>query len=97
MSRVGFNRRVSIERGKSQFSILHPPPSPRTPLSPHVRVIGATDRTGGEAAARPVSFGGVYATLFRHTGIDGGLVTLNDLNGRARTWSKTMPKRYLMQ
>jgi hypothetical protein len=44
-------------------------------------VIGATNRIGGEAAARPVTFGGVYATLFRHLGIDGRLTTLNDLNG----------------
>jgi len=48
----------------------------------HGQVIGATDRIGGEAVARPVTFGDVYATLFRHMGIDGGLTTLNDLNGR---------------
>jgi len=50
----------------------------------HGQIIGATDRNGGEAVARPVTFGDVYATLFRHLGIDGGLTTLNDLNGRPR-------------
>ena len=45
-------------------------------------MIGATDRIGGEADARPVTFGEVYAMRFRHMGIDGGLTTRNDLNGR---------------
>lgn len=48
----------------------------------HGQVIGATDRIAGEAAARPVTFGEVYATLFKHLGIDAGLTTINDLNGR---------------
>ena len=48
----------------------------------HGQVIGATDRIAGEAAARPVTFGEVYATLFRHLGIDVGSATINDLNGR---------------
>ena len=30
----------------------------------HGQVIGATDRIAGEAAARPVTFGDVYATLY---------------------------------
>ena len=29
-----------------------------------------------------MTFGDVYATLFRHLGIDGGLTTLNDMSGR---------------
>ena len=45
-------------------------------------MISATDRIGGEAAARPVTFGEIYAPLFRHLGIDGSLTTLNNLNGR---------------
>ena len=45
-------------------------------------VIGATDRIAGEAVARPVTFGEVYATLFHHLGIDAGRTTITDLNGR---------------
>jgi len=48
----------------------------------HGQVIGATDRLAGEAVARPVTFGEVYATLFRHLGIDAGRTTINDLSGR---------------
>jgi hypothetical protein len=47
----------------------------------HGQIIGSTDRLAGEAASRPVTFGEVYATLFRHLGID-VLTTLNDHNGR---------------
>ncbi len=36
----------------------------------HGQVIGATDRIAGEAVSRPVTFGEVYSTLFRHLGID---------------------------
>jgi hypothetical protein len=45
-------------------------------------VIGSTDRIAGEAASRPVTFGEVYATLFRNLGIDVSAATLTDLNGR---------------
>jgi len=46
------------------------------------QVIGATDRLGGEAVSRPVTFGEVYATLFKNLGIDANQATLPDLNGR---------------
>jgi hypothetical protein len=46
------------------------------------QVIGATDRLGGEAVSRPVTFGEVYATLFRNLGIDASQMTLTDLHGR---------------
>jgi hypothetical protein len=46
------------------------------------QVIGATDRIAGEAAARPVTFGELYATLYHNLGIDVERTTLNDLNGR---------------
>lgn len=46
------------------------------------QVIGATDRLGGEPIARPISFGEVFATLYRHLGIDTTGVTIHDLNGR---------------
>ena len=48
----------------------------------HGQVIGATDRIAGEAVARPVTFGEVYATLFHHLGIDASQATIADLNGR---------------
>jgi hypothetical protein len=46
------------------------------------QVIGATDRIAGEAAARPVTFGELYATLYHNLGIDVNRTTINDLNGR---------------
>jgi len=48
----------------------------------HGHVIGATDRIAGEATARPVTFGEVYATLFHHLGLDVNQTTITDLNGR---------------
>jgi hypothetical protein len=46
------------------------------------QVIGATDRIGGEAAARPVTWGELFATLYHNLGIDSHRVTLPDLTGR---------------
>lgn len=46
------------------------------------QVIGATDRIAGEAVARPVRFGDLYATLYRNLGIEVNRTTLQDLNGR---------------
>ena len=46
------------------------------------QVIGATDRNAGEAVARPVTFGELYATLYRNLGIDAGRATVNDIEGR---------------
>ena len=48
----------------------------------HGQVIGATDRLAGEAVARPVTFGEIYATLFHNLGVDTSQVTIQDLNGR---------------
>ena len=48
----------------------------------HGQVIGATDRIAGEAVSRPVTYGEVYSTLFRHMQIDVGTTTISDLNGR---------------
>ena len=50
----------------------------------HGQVIGATDRLGGEAVARPVEFQEVFATLYHAAGIDTRTVTINDLTGRPR-------------
>jgi hypothetical protein len=46
------------------------------------QVIGATDRIAGEAVARPVTFGDLYATLYRNLGIDAAHTTVTDFNGR---------------
>jgi hypothetical protein len=46
------------------------------------QVIGATDRIAGEAVARPVTFGELFATLYRNLGIDLDRTTLQDLSGR---------------
>ncbi len=46
------------------------------------QVLGATDRNGGEAVARPVSYGELFATLYHNLGIDVSHTTLRDLSGR---------------
>lgn len=46
------------------------------------QVIGATDRLGGEAVSRPVTFSEVYSTLYHNLGIDARQTTIQDLNGR---------------
>jgi hypothetical protein len=46
------------------------------------QVIGATDRIAGEAVARPVTFGELFATLYHNLGIDVQQTTIKDLNGR---------------
>lgn len=46
------------------------------------QVIGATDRLGGEAVERPVTFADVFATLYHNLGIDVDHTTVNDFNGR---------------
>ena len=46
------------------------------------QVIGETDRMGGEATNRPVSFGEVFATLYHQLGIDPHTTMIEDLNGR---------------
>jgi hypothetical protein len=46
------------------------------------QVIGATDKTAGEAVARPVTWGELFATLYHNLGIDSHRATLQDLTGR---------------
>ena len=46
------------------------------------QVIGSTDRTGGSADDRPVTFPEVIATLYHNLGIDVNSVTVRDLTGR---------------
>jgi hypothetical protein len=45
------------------------------------QVIGATDRIAGEAVSRPVTFGELYATIYKNLGID-ARTTVADLEGR---------------
>ena len=46
------------------------------------QVIGSTDRLGGEADSRPVTFPEVFATLYRNLGIDVNSATVTDNKGR---------------
>lgn len=46
------------------------------------QIIGATDRLGGEATDRPVTFPEVHATLYHNLGIDVRTATVTDLSGR---------------
>jgi hypothetical protein len=46
------------------------------------QVIGETDRLGGEAVLRPVSFQEVFATLYRNLGVDLESQRLFDFRGR---------------
>jgi hypothetical protein len=46
------------------------------------QVIGATDKIAGEAVARPVTWGELFATLYHNLGIDPHRATLSDLTGR---------------
>jgi hypothetical protein len=46
------------------------------------QVIGATDRTGGTAARRPVKFQEVFATLYRNIGLNPLETRIFDPNGR---------------
>jgi uncharacterized protein (DUF1501 family) len=48
----------------------------------HGQVIGSTDRLGGEATSRPVTFGEVFATLYHNLGIDVERATVEDRQGR---------------
>lgn len=46
------------------------------------QVIGRTDRYGGAAVARPVSYQDVFATLYHNLGIDQAATRLADPSGR---------------
>ncbi|MBS0207717.1 MAG: DUF1501 domain-containing protein [Planctomycetes bacterium] len=46
------------------------------------QVIGATDRLGATIAQRPVHFGEVFASLYRHLGIELNQAPVQDLAGR---------------
>jgi Protein of unknown function (DUF1501) len=46
------------------------------------QAVGATNRLGEYAKERPITFGEVFATLYRNLGIDTQTVTINDPTGR---------------
>jgi uncharacterized protein (DUF1501 family) len=46
------------------------------------QIIGATDRYGGEAVSRPVSFQEVFATLYHNMGLSAATTTVTDFSGR---------------
>ena len=46
------------------------------------QVIGTTDRIGGEAASRPVTFQEIFSTLYHNVGINATNTTVTDLSGR---------------
>jgi uncharacterized protein (DUF1501 family) len=46
------------------------------------QVIGSTDRLGGEADSRPVTFPEVFSTLYHNLGIDAAAATFTDAKGR---------------
>lgn len=46
------------------------------------QVIGETDRDAASITKRPVHFGEVHASLYKHFGIDANAVTLEDFSGR---------------
>ncbi|MEO8272095.1 MAG: DUF1501 domain-containing protein, partial [Aureliella sp.] len=46
------------------------------------QVIGATDRFGGEATSRPVTFQEVFATLYHNLGINASTTAVSDYSGR---------------
>jgi hypothetical protein len=48
----------------------------------HGQVIGATNRLGEYATARPVTFGEVFATIWSALGVDPETTTINDPQGR---------------
>ncbi|MCH2203124.1 MAG: DUF1501 domain-containing protein [Fuerstiella sp.] len=48
------------------------------------RIVGKTDRIGGIPVERPVHVQEVFATLYRHLGIDTNNIKVPDLNGRPR-------------
>jgi hypothetical protein len=58
------------------------------------QVIGSTDRTGGSAKDRPVSFGDIFATLYHNMGLNPEMTTINDPTGRPQhlTDGKALPE-----
>lgn len=55
------------------------------------QVIGATDREGARIVDRPVHFGEVHASLYRHMGIDAKGIHLHDFAGRPHNLADWSP------
>jgi len=60
------------------------------------QVIGATNRLGEYATARPVHFGEVFATLYRNLGLDPATSLLTDPTGRPQHLADNVPMRELV-
>ena len=60
------------------------------------QVIGSTDRLGGEANSRPVTFGEVFATLYHNLGIDVSKTMIVDPTGRPQHLIDKAPMRELV-
>jgi hypothetical protein len=59
------------------------------------QVIGATNRLGEFATARPVQFGEVFATLYHNLGLDPARTFLTDPTGRPQHLTDQVPMREL--
>ena len=57
------------------------------------QVIGATNRLGEHASNRPVTFGEIFATLYRNLGINPETTTINDPTGRPQHVIDSQPLR----
>ena len=57
------------------------------------QVIGATNRLGEYASNRPVTFGEIFATLYRNLGINPETTTINDPTGRPQHVIDSPPLR----
>ena len=60
------------------------------------QVIGATNRLGEHASARPVEFGEVFATLYHNLGLDPVTSCLTDPTGRPQHLADSAPMRELV-
>ena len=49
------------------------------------QVIGATDKIAAEVVSRPVTWGELYATLYKNMGIDVGTTFVQDIEGRPQS------------
>jgi uncharacterized protein (DUF1501 family) len=60
------------------------------------QVIGSTDKNGGEAKDRPVTFGEVFGTLYRNLGLNPETTTVTDPTGRPQFVAEGKPLPELM-
>ena len=46
------------------------------------KIVGSTDKNGGNAKDRPVGFNDIFATLYHNLGLNPETTTINDPTGR---------------